>query len=24
MQNLAGWDWFSLQFHDGTELMYYL
>lgn len=19
----VGWDWFSLQFHDGTELMYY-
>lgn len=22
-QNQAGWDWFSLQLDDGTELMYY-
>lgn len=22
-KNQAGWDWFSLQFDDGTELMYY-
>lgn len=21
--NQSGWDWFSLQFHDGSELMYY-
>lgn len=22
-ENLAGWDWFALQFEDGTDLMYY-
>ena len=22
-ENQSGWDWFSLQFDDGQELMYY-